>query len=216
MATGETHPLERHHLENIRTICVFCGSSDRIGEIYLLAGASMGHALAKHHLTLVYGGGRTGLMGALADKALEEGAKVIGVIPEAFDTPALAHTRLTEMHVVKTMHERKAKMVALSDAFLALPGGFGTFEELFEILTWAQIGLHSKPIGVLNVHGYFTPLLHLIGHAHQEGFIYGEHRQLIIEETDPERLLNQMIAYRPPQGLQRWVKREMVNETESL
>ncbi len=216
LPVGKSQLLETRHLKNIRTVCVFCGSSDRIGEIYLQAGASMGRALAKRSLTLVYGGGSTGLMGALADRALEGGIKVIGVIPETFDTPALAHTRLTEMHVVKTMHERKAKMAALSDAFLALPGGFGTFEELFEILTWAQIGLHSKPIGVLNVHEYFTPLLHLIEHARQEGFIYDEHRRLILEEADPERLLDQMIAYQPPQSLERWVRREIGNGSGPL
>ena len=168
----------------------------------------MGRALAARGLTLVYGGGRTGLMGILADHVRQGGSTVIGVIPNNFNTPALAHNDLSEMHVVETMHERKSKMIALSDAFIAMPGGFGTFEELFEIITWAQIGLHSKPIGVLNTDEYFTPMIRLIEHAHEEGFIYDEHRSLFVTESDPHHLLDLLIQYAPPQGLERWVNRD--------
>ena len=138
------------------TICVFCGSSDRSSEPYLHAAKEMGSTIAEHGHTLIYGGGGTGLMGALADGALEQGGKVIGVIPEKFNNQTLAHQQLTEMHVVESMHERKAQMIAMSDAFIALPGGYGTFEELFEVLTWAQIGIHKCPVGILNIDEYFS------------------------------------------------------------
>lgn len=191
----------------IRKVCVFCGSSDKIGEPYLEAASEMGRALAKRNLTLVYGAGGTGLMGALADAVLAGGAHVIGITPESFNTPQLIHSNLAELHVVKTMHERKALMVDISDAFIALPGGFGTLEELFEILCWAQVGLHRKPVGVLDSLGYFEPLHALIEHAHNEGFIYDEHRVLLMRDADPDALLDRMAVYRPPDGLERWVNR---------
>lgn len=188
-------------------ICVFCGSSDRIDGRYLRAAAAMGRELAQQGLDVVYGGGRTGLMGALADAALEAGGGVIGVLPRVFDTPELAHRGLTELHLVDTMHERKALMAELSQGFIALPGGLGTMEELFEILTWAQIGLHAHPVGALNVSGYFTPLIKFIEHAQREGFLYAEHRSLLTDEADPARLLERMRAYRAPEELERWVQR---------
>jgi len=191
----------------IQKVCVFCGSSDRVGEPYLKAAVEMGQALARRNLTLVYGAGGTGLMGALADAALAGGAHVIGITPESFNTPQLMHPNLLELHVVKTMHERKALMVDISDAFIALPGGYGTLEELFEILCWAQVGLHSKPVGVLDSLGYFGPLHTLIEHASQEGFIYEEHGGLLIRDADPDALLDQMAMYQPPEGLERWVNR---------
>lgn len=190
-----------------QNVCVFCGSSDKVGEPYLKAAGEMGQALARRNLTLVYGAGGTGLMGALADAALAGGAHVIGITPESFNTPQLMHPKLEELHVVKTMHERKALMVDISDAFIALPGGYGTLEELFEILCWAQVGLHSKPVGVLDSFGYFEPLNSLIEHARQEGFIYEEHRGLLIHDADPDALLDQMAMYQPPEGLERWVNR---------
>ncbi len=189
-------------------ICVFCGSSDRIQEPYLQAAKKMGHAIAERGLTIVYGGGGTGLMGALADAALEGGSKVIGILPKTFNNPVLAHQYLSELLIVETMHERKAKMIDLADAFIALPGGFGTLEELFEILTWAQIGLHTHPVGILNTNAYFDPLLALIEHARSEGFIYDEHRSLLINESDPNHLLDKMTSYNPPANLDRWVHRE--------
>ncbi|HEY44364.1 MAG TPA: TIGR00730 family Rossman fold protein [Anaerolineae bacterium] len=191
----------------MQKICVFCGSSDKIGEPYLEAASEMGRALAKRNLTLVYGAGGTGLMGALADAVLAGGAHVIGITPESFNTPQLIHPNLAELHVVKTMHERKALMVDISDAFIALPGGFGTLEELFEILCWAQVGLHNKPVGVLDSLGYFGPLHNLIEHAREEGFIYDEHRALLIQDADPDALLDRMTIYQPPDGLERWVNR---------
>jgi uncharacterized protein (TIGR00730 family) len=168
----------------------------------------MGHALAARGMTLVFGGGGTGLMGELANAAMEGGAQVIGVIPEMFDTPILAHPGLSEMRVVKDMHTRKAHMIDVADAFIALPGGFGTFEELFEVLTWAQIGLHNKPVGVLNTRGYFDPLMHLVEHAGNEGFIYAQHRQLLLCDSEPDTLLDRLMKFRSPEGLEAWVNRE--------
>jgi len=195
-------------VNSIRKICVFCGSSDSIEDAYLEAAWSLGQALAKSGMDLIFGGGGTGLMGALADSSLAGGAKVIGILPRLFDTPALAHPNLTELRVVDDMHNRMAIMMEAADAFLALPGGFGTFEELFEVLTWAQIGLHQKPVGLLNVNGYFDLLLNLIEHARVEGFIYDEHPDLLIVDNDVDRLLARLTQYRPPEGLARWVDRE--------
>jgi uncharacterized protein (TIGR00730 family) len=189
-------------------VCVFCGSSDEARGEYLEAAGAMGRALARRGITVVFGGGGTGLMGALADATMEAGGKVIGIIPESFNTPALAHARLTEMRIVGSMHERKKEMAEVGQAFIALPGGFGTFEELFEILTWAQIGIHSKPVGVLNAQDYFLPLLALIDHARAEGFIYAEHRALLACEADPDTLISRLEAYLPPPGLERWITRE--------
>jgi uncharacterized protein (TIGR00730 family) len=193
---------------SFNTICVFCGCSDRISDPYLGAAKEMGGTIAENGLTLIYGGGRTGLMGALADGALEQGGSVIGVIPEKFNTQILAHQNLTEMHIVKTMHERKAQMIAMSGAFVALPGGYGTFEELFEVLTWAQIGIHNRPIGILNINAYFNPLLSVIEQARSEGFIYNEHEGLLLHSSNPHELLKSMNQYNPPENLDRWVNRE--------
>jgi len=189
-------------------VCVYCGSSDAVRPEYREAAGAMGRALARRGVTVIFGGGGTGLMGAVADAAIEAGGQVIGIIPKSFNTRALAHSRLTELRVVASMHERKAAMAEIGEAFIALPGGFGTFEELFEILTWAQIGLHSKPVGILNALDYFRPLLTLIEHTRAEGFIYDEHRALLMSEADPERLISRLEAYVPPSGLQRWVTRE--------
>jgi hypothetical protein len=167
----------------------------------------MGAEIARRGLNLVYGGGCTGMMGALADGALDQGGTVTGVLPQAFDVPELAHPRLSEKRVVSSMHARKALMAELADAFVALPGGLGTLEELFEILTWAQLGLHSRPVGVLNVHGYFDPLLTVIEHARREGFIYDEHRRLLLAAFEPGRLLELLAGYEPPPGLGRWLWR---------
>lgn len=199
---------KEYQLNPLKTVCVFCGCSDHINEPYIQPTREMGYAIADRGLTVVYGGGRTGLMGALADSALERGAKVIGILAEVFDTPILAHQNLTELQVVKTMHERKSRMADLADAFIALPGGFGTFEELLEILTWAQIGIHTRPVGVLNINSYFDPLFTLIEHARSEGFIYDEHRSLLMSDSDPNTLLDQMTSYNPPADLDRWVNRE--------
>lgn len=182
-------------------ICVYCGSSDHVSEHYLEAASRLGKALADRGHSLVYGGGATGLMGRISKAALQSGAKVIGVIPEIFNTDARAQRGLSELHVVKDMHTRKAMIAELADAFIALPGGFGTFEELFEILAWAQIGLHSRPIGLLDVNGYFDPCMALIDRARSEGFIYLEYRDLIMRASDPNVLLDLLQEYRPSSNL---------------
>jgi uncharacterized protein (TIGR00730 family) len=192
----------------MKSVCVYCGSSDQLKQAYLDGATQMGQAIARRGLQLWYGAGSTGLMGAVADGALHAGGEVIGVIPEMFNTPQLAHVGLTRLEVVASMHVRKQRLAEQAEAFIALPGGFGTFEEFFEILTWAQIGLHSKPVGLLNLAHYFDPLLAMVEHARQEGFIYDIHRALFTSESDPDRLLDALAAYRPPSGLERWVTRE--------
>lgn len=191
----------------MQQICVYCGSSDSVHPEYLSAAYNLGKTLASRKHTLVYGAGKTGLMGSVANGVLEQGGRVFGVIPKNFYTPQLAHYSLTNLEVVETMHIRKARMAELADAFIALPGGFGTFEELFEMLTWAQIGLHHKPIGLLNIRGYFDPLLMMVEHAENEGFIYSEHSLLLVHSESPYTLLDQMEAYQPPEELDRWVNR---------
>lgn len=193
---------------NIQSICVYCGSADHINQDYLDAAYAMGQALAKSSIRLVYGAGKTGLMGAVAEGVLQAGGLVTGIVPTYLNLPHLIHNGLSQLLVVESMHERKARMSELSDAFIALPGGYGTFEELFETLTWAQLGLHSKPIGVLNTRKYFDPLLQLAHHALDEGFIYAEHRALILSEEHPERLLARLSQFQIPDNIGRWVSRE--------
>ncbi len=167
----------------------------------------MSVALAERGLGLVYGGGCVGLMGTLADAALSSGVEVIGVIPESLLAWEVGHTGVTDLRVVGSMHERKALMADLADAFVALPGGFGTFEEFCEVLTWSQLGLHTKPCGLLNTAGYYDPLLRLFDHAVEEQFLRPEHRALVLEATDPGELLNRILQYQPP-VLQKWIDRD--------
>jgi uncharacterized protein (TIGR00730 family) len=195
-------------VKSVKNVVVYCGSSDESRPVYLKAAGDMGRALVARGLKLIFGGGRTGMMGAVADAALQAGGEAIGIMPRQFDTPVLAHPKLSQMILVDSMHQRKAMMAEMGDAFVALPGGFGTLEELFEILTWAQIGMHAKPVGVLNAENYFDPLLALIEHARREGFIYAVHRSLLASERTPEALLDRLAAYEPPQGLERWVSRD--------
>jgi uncharacterized protein (TIGR00730 family) len=192
---------------SIETVCVYCGSADGLRQEYLDAAFAMGQALAVAGLRLVYGAGKTGLMGAVAEGTLQAGGQVTGVVPTLLNTPELIHAGLTVLEVVETIHLRKARMSELADAFIALPGGYGTFEELFETLTWAQIGLHQKPIALLNTLGYYDPLIALVQHALNEGFIYAEHRTLLLNSVDPLELLKQIQQYEIPPGLDRWVKR---------
>jgi len=192
----------------MKTVCVYCGSSDRMSDEYLQAARQMGSAIARRGLVLVYGAGCTGMMGAVADGALEAGGEVVGVIPEMFNTPTLMHTGLTQLEIVDSMHSRKQRLVDIADAFIALPGGYGTFEELFEVLTWAQIGLHNKPVGILNTRGYFEPLIQAIERARLEGFIYNEHQALYVSDIDPKALLDKLDHYQYPQGLEKWLTRE--------
>lgn len=186
---------------------MYCGSSDKIKRIYIQAAREMGLAIAEKGYSLVYGAGSTGLMGAVANGALEAGGEVIGVIPEIFNTPQLAHQGISKFEVVKDMHARKARIAEISDGFIALPGGFGTLEELFEIITWAQIGIHAKPIGLLNTNGYYDALLAFFEQIENEGFMYAEHRSLYLYEREPEELLASMSEYQAPDGLERWIDR---------
>ena len=191
----------------MKTVCVYCGSSDKMSEDYLSSARQMGAAIAQRGLTLAYGGGCTGMMGAVADGALEADGEVVGVIPEMFATHTLMHSGLTRLEIVTTMHIRKQRLVELSDAFITLPGGYGTFEELFEILTWAQIGLHHKPVGLLNTGHYFEPLLTAIEHARAEGFIYAEHQSLFVSDELPGHLLDLLAQYQYPSGMEKWLTR---------
>jgi uncharacterized protein (TIGR00730 family) len=188
----------------MRRVCVFCGSSPGTNPAYLEAARAMGRALARRKLGLVYGGGGVGLMGAVADAALEGGGEVVGVIPRALQLRELAHGRLTHLHVVGSMHERKAKMAELAHGFVALPGGMGTLEELAEILTWAQLGLHARPIGLLDVAGYYAPLVSFLDRAVQEGFVRPEHRRLLTVAEDPDALLERFEGWQPV-AVERWI-----------
>lgn len=192
----------------MKTVCVYCGSSDKMSEAYLRSAWEMGTAIARRGLTLAYGAGCTGMMGAVADGALEAGGDVIGVIPKMFATRVLMHQGLSRLEIVESMHIRKQRLAEISDAFIALPGGYGTFEELFEILTWAQIGLHHKAVGILNEQHYFDPLLFAIEHARNEGFMYAEHSSLFVCSEQPDRLLDLVESYQYPGGMEKWVTRE--------
>jgi uncharacterized protein (TIGR00730 family) len=189
----------------MRRICVFCGSSAGARDAYGEAALGTGRAIARRALGLVYGGASVGLMGAVADGALGAGGEVIGVIPGQLRAKEIAHARLTRLEVVSSMHERKARMAELADAFLALPGGLGTLEEVSEILTWAQLGLHHKPCGLLDVEGYWAPLVAFLDHAVRERFLHPRHRQLLVVEQDPEALLDRLAerAAGQPPGLDR-------------
>lgn len=188
----------------LRRVCVFCGSNPGRRPEYAEAAREMGRVLVDRGIGLVYGGGKVGLMGIVADTVLAGGGEVIGVIPEALMAREVGHPGLTEMHVVRTMHERKAMMADRADAFVAMPGGFGTFEEYCEVLTWSQLGFHPKPCGLLNVAGYYDPLLALFDRGVEEGFVPQHHRALVIEETDPARLLDRFAGFRPP-STSKWI-----------
>ncbi|NKQ57863.1 TIGR00730 family Rossman fold protein [Amycolatopsis sp. K13G38] len=188
----------------MRRICVFCGSSTGKDPVYAERATALGKLLAGRGIGLVYGGASVGLMGAVADGALAGGGEVIGVIPQHLKRVEIAHANLTELHVTADMHERKAKMAELSDGFLALPGGAGTLEELAEIWTWAQLGLHRKPLGLVDVAGYYRPLHEFVDHMVTEGFLKQEHRDLLFVDEDPSALLDAFAAYEPPTA-PKWV-----------
>ena len=189
------------------SLCVFCGSSAGKRPAYAAAARAVGELLARRGITLVYGGGNVGLMGGVADACLASGGKVVGIIPRALAEKEIAHLDLTEMHVVGSMHERKAMMADRAAGFLALPGGFGTWDEFCEIITWAQLGLQRKPCAVLNVEGYYDAFLALADHATEEGFVRREHRAMMLCDTEIDRLLDRMIAYKPPL-FDKWINRE--------
>jgi len=190
-----------------RRICVFCGSNLGNRAAYRAAAERLGALLAQRGIELAYGGGNIGLMGVLADAALAAGGTVIGVIPESLMAREVGHLGLSELRVVSSMHERKSLMSDLSDAFIALPGGFGTFEEFCEVVTWSQLGIQEKPCGLLNVMGYYDPLLQLFDLAVSEGFLHPENRRLVLDDDDPDRLLEKMSQFRPTRA-SKWIGRE--------
>jgi len=189
----------------MKRICVFCGSAIGRRAVYADAARGMATALLDRGLGLVYGGGSVGLMGTLADAVLAGGGEVIGVLPKGLARKELAHSGLTELHVVPSMHERKALMASLADGFVALPGGLGTLEEVLEILTWSQLGIHQKPVGLVDVEGYWTGLLGLLRHAVQEGFVRPEYATLVLVEPGPAALLDRFAAWRPPASAPIWL-----------
>lgn len=182
----------------MRSLCVFCGSSPGNLPEYGAEARRLGALLAARGVRLVYGGGRVGLMGEVADAVLAAGGQAVGVIPQALWEREVGHTGLTELHVVESMHQRKAMMAELSDAFVALPGGIGTLEELFEIWTWGQLGIHRKPYALLDVAGYFQPLVAFLDHAVDRGFVRPAHRAMVLVDTDPASLLDRLASHRPP------------------
>ncbi len=191
----------------MRRICVFCGSSSGNRPEYRAAAEDMGAELVRRNIGLVYGGGNVGLMGIIADTVLRSGGEAVGVIPEHIMSREIGHKGLTKLHVVRSMHERKALMADLSDAFVALPGGFGTLEEFCEVVTWTQLGLHAKPCGILNVLGYYTPLLAMLDHAMEERFLKPENRALVLARESPADLLQALEEWRPIQ-VEKWLSRE--------
>jgi uncharacterized protein (TIGR00730 family) len=189
----------------MKRIAVYCGSNKGVRPEYSAAAQELGALLAREKIELVYGGGCVGLMGMVADGALKNGGHVIGVIPEKLVIKEVVHEKLPDLRVVKTMHERKALMADLSDGFIALPGGYGTFEEFFEILAWGQLGWHQKPFGLLNISGFYSPLTQFLDHTTSEGFIRPKHRELVIIESDAGKILRRMREFQPLTEV-KWVK----------
>jgi uncharacterized protein (TIGR00730 family) len=190
-----------------RRICIYCGSSRGRDPAYADGARALARALVRRGLGLVYGGASVGLMGVVADEVLALGGSAIGVIPRSLQRKELAHAGLTELIVTSSMHERKARMAELADGFIALPGGVGTLEELFEIWTWAQLGIHARPCGLLNVAGYFDALAGFLDRAVDEGFVRPPHRAMLLVESDPDRLLDRFAAYAPPR-VEKWLSSE--------
>jgi uncharacterized protein (TIGR00730 family) len=188
----------------MKRVSVFCGSKDGARPAYTAAAQALGHALLERKIALVYGGGGVGMMGRISETVKVGGGEIIGVIPNALLVREVGRVDLADLRVVRSMHERKALMVELSDGFIAMPGGLGTFEEFCEIVTWAQLGLHAKPVGLLNIEGYFDPLILQFDRAVSEEFAHPDNRRLVLHETDPARLLDLMESYKPP-AIQRWI-----------
>jgi uncharacterized protein (TIGR00730 family) len=198
------------YAQEVQRACIFCGSSPGARPAYTEVTEDLGHLLVENGITLVFGGATVGLMGRLADTVLSEGGEAIGVIPQALVDREIAHLGLTDLHVVETMHERKQLMADLADAFVALPGGLGTLDELFEIYTWAQLGLHRKPIGILNVEGYFDGLASFLEHATAERFVREDHRSMLIVEEEPRTMLERLESFDPAVVTPKWIDREDV------
>ncbi len=182
----------------MKSIAVFCGSSNGASTIYIESAKKFGKELAERNITLIYGGASVGVMGALADSVLDNDGQVVGIMPSFLEQREISHKNLSELLVVDSMHERKAKMAELADGFVALPGGPGTLEEFFEIFTWAQLGLHQKPCGLLNIHHYFDPLVELFNHMVKEQFLHEKYRTMAIVDVDSNRLLEKFSSYTPP------------------
>jgi len=191
----------------MKNITVFCGSNSGFRNDYRQAAESLARLFVENNIRLVYGGGNVGLMGIIADEVMRAGGEVIGIIPDSLDKKEVGHRGITELRVVESMHERKAQMAELADGFIAMPGGIGTFEEFFEILTWAQLGFHEKPCAVLNIAGYYDGLLALCDNAVSEGFLRPAHRQLILDDSNPEVLLEKMRNLTPV-PVEKWIKAE--------
>ena len=192
-------------VNQMKRIAVYCGSNKGVRPEYAAAAEQLGTLLAREKIELVYGGGMVGLMGIVADAALKEGGHVIGVIPEKLVIKEVIHEGLPDRRIVKNMHERKALMAELSDAFIALPGGYGTFEEFFEVLAWSQLGWHTKPFGLLDIAGFYRPLLDFLDHTRDEGFIRPQHHGLVLVEENPEKILQRLKNFRPPAEV-KWVR----------
>jgi uncharacterized protein (TIGR00730 family) len=192
----------------VRRVCVYCGSSPGRDPAYREAAVALVRVLAERGLGVVYGGAHVGLMGVVADEALAAGAEVIGVIPQALVDHEIAHTGLSDLRVVGSMHERKAQMAELADAFVALPGGLGTLEELFEVATWSQLGLHVKPCGLLNVLGYYDGLAGMLDHAVSERFLRPENRAIVLVESEPSTMVDALAAWEPPARVAKWIDRD--------
>ena len=191
----------------MKSLCVYCGSSSGRLDAYATAARALAGALVERGIRLVYGGASVGIMGVVADEVLRRGGQAVGVIPESLMCKELAHAGLTELHVTPSMHARKTLMAELADGFVALPGGIGTFEEIFEVWTWAQLGFHGKPCGLLNVAGYYDGLTAFLDHAASEQFVRADQRRMLIVETDPAALLDRFAGYAPP-ALPKWVGRD--------
>ncbi|WP_449403089.1 LOG family protein [Exiguobacterium artemiae] len=183
----------------MKKLAVFCGSKDGATAVFRQAATLLGMTLAAHQIGLVYGGSRVGTMGAVADAVLAANGQAVGVLPHFLQEKEIAHPNLTELHLVESMHDRKAKMAELADGFIILPGGPGTMEEFFEVFTWAQLGLHEKPCGILNIDGYYDPLVTLFQKMETQGFLIPEHAAMLIVESDPEQLLERFRTYHAPQ-----------------
>jgi len=194
-------------MTSINSICIYCGSSPGRLDAYASAAFSLAESLVSRNIRLVYGGASIGIMGMVADQVLKLGGQVIGVIPKALAHKEVAHHHLTELHVTQSMHERKMLMAELSDGFIALPGGIGTLEELFEIWTWAQLGFHNKPCGLLNVEGYYDSLIGFLDHVLAEQFVKKDHHAMLIVETNPDALLDRYINYQPA-AVRHWVGKD--------
>ncbi len=190
----------------MKQVCVFCGSASGASPAYAAAASELGRTLAEHGFGLVYGGGRVGLMGEVATSALAAGGKVLGIIPHALSHKEIALAECTELIVVDTMHARKSLMADRADAFVAMPGGFGTCDELFEILTWGQLGIHRKPVALLNVNGFFTPLLAWLDHVVAEGLLKPKHRELVLVANTVPELMAQLTAWVPPVPVTKWIE----------